>query len=544
MIKSINIFIITISIITTAYAKKSKSCYSVQLLSSKNKIHYLKTFPKNSKIFYIGGFYTLRNGCYDTKKEVEKNFQKLSKDFPEAIVTLTYRYRFDEKSNNSTYPWEQSDLEKMKKDIKINITSDETDAQKKIQVKMYKTDNKQHSNTNNLQYNLYSYPFLSIYSGQTPIKKSTLRSNIQKIKLGIQYEKSLNRFWNFYGDIRLIPYRIEKNGIVYKNISYDIKSLYISSEGLNDNRSNLLLGRKKLKDKRSWLYDASLDSIGIYNKHDLLKYEIYAGSRLDNSLIVGETSSSIYNLKNIRFLIGHVSYEYLIKNTVELFYLYEHSKSYEDRDMKWFGFRTQGDMQNSSIPLVYWFDFAKVNGSYIENKTNKYARGIGIDIGAKYYLDSLKNFLCLSFAYGSGGENKKFVQPYMSSNRSDYLKNHIIFRYYGSFFKPKLTNIQIASLYLYHQFTNIKNISTILALHNYRQVNASTIEYEASSYTMQPNGKDKDLGNELDIIIGKYIPQKYNIRFVFAYFLGSDAFNGVTKNKDGIYGQLSFRHTW
>lgn len=558
------LFILLLTLTTSLFANASKSCYSVQILSSKKYIPYSTNFPKGSRLFHIGNHYTIRNGCYNTVKDLKKHLAELTKGYSGAIIVSTYRYRFAKKQKETKqkrskqklsfcisstckhkhidFSWEKVNTQKAEHLIHVGDIQTIVPFNFKLQKQI-----KQQENNNSIpdEYRFYFNPYLSDYSGQTPIKGEKLYGNTEKLTLGVQYLHFFNNFWHFYTDIRIIPYRTQNNQYTKTDISLDVKEFYIKSDQLWNNQANFLIGRKVLQDQRSWYYHSALDTIGVFNKHDLLLYEIYGGTRLTSNIVVDGTTTSQYDLKNTKFLIGHVSYEYFIANTIELFGQYEKTNNVNNRNLHWIGFRAKGNlMATRAKNFSYWFDLAKVDGS-IKNKTQVKAQkvtGLGVDMGLIYHFNTNKDGLALSYAYGSGGTNL-YVQSHLTNNRSDFLAKYLSFRYYGSFLDPELSNIRISSLYYSHILKN-ENYAFILALHNYRQNVASKSQYIATSYTVSPNGLSSDLGNEMDCILGAYFQQKYNWHFVLSYFMGGNAYNDAASNKDGFYGQINFRYYW
>ncbi|NPA65388.1 MAG: alginate export family protein [Epsilonproteobacteria bacterium] len=358
----------------------------------------------------------------------------------------------------------------------------------------------------------------------------------------MQWLYRINPYWNFYTDTRLISYRNYKNSLEKKDFVLDIKELYLQSDLLFQNQANLLIGRKNIYDSRSWYYHAPLDTLKIFNKHDLFLYELYAGTRLNSNIVIeGTSSSNKHNLKNIKFVIAHLSYEYFKANKTEFFGIYENTDTIEQRELYWIGLRFIGYLPFSQYNLQYWLDLSKVQGDINKEIFPNDIDGYAYDIGFKYTFNSLSDIVAFSYAYGSGG-NKLYTQPYLTNNKSDFLQRHLYFRHYGSFLDPELSNMKIASLYYSHLFQNKQ--SFLIALHNYKQDTASYIQYFTSRFTLQPNGKSTDIGNEIDCIYGIYYQKEYDLRTIFSYFFGGNAFDTVTTKKDGLYGQINFRYFW
>ncbi len=565
-IKNLFSIVLILSLLHTSLnAEELPTCYSVQLLSSKQKITHSKKYPISSKIFLINGIYTLRDGCYDSIKEAKKHYKKLKKHFKHSILVSTYKFRFKKsylhskpKINNSfqtkkiqqnqkkrkclkkpeQYPWEL--LQSKEFQSVINTNKLPTLNPPKIFKNKTKKEEENFNNPNNI-ISLYINPYVALYQGQESLKRLKLQGDIEKITLGIQWFYLLNEKWNLYTDSRVLYYRNYKNSQEKKDIVFDIKELYLKSDMLFYNQANILIGRKNIYDTRSWYYHAPVDTLKIFNKHDLLLYELYGGTRLNSNIVIeGTSSSNKHDLKNIKFVIAHLSYEYFIKNKTEFFGIYENTDNIEKRDLYWLGLRFIGTIPIIKNNLQYWVDFSKVQGDVNPKIYEKKIDGYAYDLGVKYNFNSF-DMLTFSYAYGSGGNNI-YTQPYLTNNKSDFLQRHLYFRHYGSFLDPELTNIKIASLYYSHIFNN-KHIF-LIALHNYKQDTASPLQYFTSNFTVQPNGKSNDIGNEIDCIYGIYYQKEYDLRTVFSYFFGGDAFNTVTTKKDGSYGQINFRYFW
>ena len=168
---------------------------------------------------------------------------------------------------------------------------------------------------------------------------------------------------------------------------------------------------------------------------------------------------------------------------------------------------------------------------------------MGFDFGGMYYFTNYLTGIGGSFAYGSGGGNL-YVQPSFTNNRSNYLSKDLSFYYYGEFLQPELSNMMISSLYFLHHLNLYKNQTFIVALHNYIQDKASSTQYSATNKTVNPGGKNKDIGNEIDLILHYDLFTSSYWRFSLGYFMGGNAFNNQTDKKDGFNAQVYFKYLW
>lgn len=95
--------IIFIFFYATVIFGNSQSCYSVQLLSSYTPFHK-NTFPKNATIMHIGKTYTVRHGCYEHYKDAKQDLRQLKDNYPRAMITSTYKWRFQKQEPKKVKP--------------------------------------------------------------------------------------------------------------------------------------------------------------------------------------------------------------------------------------------------------------------------------------------------------------------------------------------------------------------------------------------------------------------------------------------------------
>jgi len=445
-------------------------------------------------------------------------------------------------ANSKEFPWENVDEYAIKQyvDRKLN---NEANMQSTESYGNNISINNERNETNEMsgilplegKLNYYVTATLNVKNGQVDSTGETLETRSLNLSPGFTYLYNFNPSWYFYTDDRLI-YRIRRSS---SDLNLDVKQFYIKSRNLFNNNANILIGRKYLKDERGWYYKTSLDTIGVSNKNDLLLYELYLGKRLTKNNGSYDPNEVATNLKDAKFLFAHLSYEYFKDNTIEGFYIYEDNKN-AAKKLDWIGLRAQGKvLQKNFNTLSYWGDIATMQGDLNQSST----KGLGFDIGAKYYFTNYFSAIAGSLAYGSGGSSL-FVQPSFTNNRSNYLSKDVSFRYYGEFLQPELSNMTIGSLYFLRYLNTLKNETVILALHNYTQDKSSSTQYSATNKTVNPGGKKRNIGNEIDLILHyDLFPGSY-WRFSGGYFMGGNAFNGQTDKKDGFSAEIYFKYMW
>jgi len=379
-------------------------------------------------------------------------------------------------------------------------------------------------------YMFYFDLYGNVYQKQKQTKN--ISGNDENAKIGFTYKKYFLNNWKFFTDDRIIFARNQINSSSSSKIYFDINELYIRSYCLLNNNANILIGRKKTKDFRSWWYDAPLDEIKLFNENNLLTYQLILATRLNDETIT-DNNSPKDKLKNSKFLIFHVNYEYLYRKNVGGYYIYEDSKpdSSTHRKISFIGFDS-----NIKTDKLYWLNLSLNNGDIYYNNIKNHQNGLGLDIGLKIpYSNNLD--IAGSFAYAS----KNFTQPYIATNYSSYLVNNFNFKYYGNVFNPTLQNINIISLYGIYYLDPMS--SFITSLHNYSQ-NKKTKTIYNDKYVYSSNGKNTNLGNELDCVYQYLTTNKYNkLKIGGGIFLGGDAYNYL-KNKNAYRLFINYRHYW
>lgn len=89
------LFILVLSV----YA--GETCYTVQLISKYNSSKNLEllsqeVYPKSCKVMQIGKSVTVRCGCFEKFDKATESLNELSKEYRQAALATTYKYRFAE----------------------------------------------------------------------------------------------------------------------------------------------------------------------------------------------------------------------------------------------------------------------------------------------------------------------------------------------------------------------------------------------------------------------------------------------------------------
>ncbi len=504
---------------------KKQRKYEVLKLGPFNSINDSKTMLAKVKKDYKDAFIVNCQNNFNKKKKITQH----NNSFMLTPCKINCKNFSCKKCKNKHYPWEINKT-KIKNSIKLSI---EPIVAFPKEINSYKKNNETNNTCIASFIRFYLNGNFTYMLGQQPASSDRFRGDYENTKVGLQYG-CFAKNWKFYTDDRAILYRKHKNHTTNSSIDLDIKELYLQSYELFDNRLNFLIGRKQLFDARSWWIDKSMDVVGIFNLHDLYKYQIYMGGRLNNSTLFSDDTSLGTNLKHTKFLMAHFDDEWYYLNHISLFALKEKTDLYLDKkNMNWLGLRFFGDKYISEKDKIrYWIDMGIDNGEY--NYQSK--RGFAYDIGVLYKKDINYSF-GLSYASGS----KEYKQPIFADNKSNFLQNDVKFRYYGEFLDPELTNISILSIYAAYKPSIEKTY--ILSLHSYRQNSLSDILH-TTSYIVPTNSMQKNIGQEIDFLYQYQLSLRYKYKIIFSYFKGGNAFNQVAKKKDGLYAKFNFTYYW
>jgi len=374
--------------------------------------------------------------------------------------------------------------------------------------------------------------YIDIYANKFEGQKNnfTLYGDSENLKLGLIYERYFNDYWKFYTDDRVIFSRDSFRGKSNTDIYLDINELYFRSYCLNDDLTNILIGRKKTKDYRSWIYDMPLDQIRVFNsnKKYLLNYIFLAATRINDEKVTDNNSKIA--LKDSKFLILNLDYEYYYKQHVGLIYMFEKIKPKDELNLRRFHYLGL-DLHGKKEKLKYWANLLLSEGTMDFYTYTKEDKGIAFDVGVKYQID-----YNLAFAASIASGSEYFHQPYISTNYSDYLKKGFNYKYYGFVLNPSLDNLQILSIYGIYDLNDYSTF--ILSLHSYRQTKAMIQNYNGD-YVFNTNGENRYIGSEIDAVY-QYLKTKYQkFKIGFGYFLGGSAYD--VDKKSAFRAFLNYR---
>ncbi|MCY1394506.1 Alginate production protein AlgE [compost metagenome] len=189
--------------------------------------------------------------------------------------------------------------------------------------------------------------------------------------------------------------------------------------------------------------------------------------------------------------------------------------------LTWLGIEANGDGYDyrSQMPLNYWasatwltgdrdrLTSAVVNGDRIA--TGKQSGDVdawGVDLGLRWNIDEQWK-VGGGYARGSGGGDdgeEQFQQTGLESNRSSFTGTRSRVHRFGEAFRGELSNLQDATLFGSWQLRDDYDAS--LVYHRFWRVDGDS-DIGNSGITAPLVNDDKDIGQEVDLVVTKYFKQ-------------------------------------
>jgi len=283
-------------------------------------------------------------------------------------------------------------------------------------------------------------------------------------------------------------------------------------------------GRLDFDDRREWLYDQNLDGLRIYWNIAGWLAELSVTTTLSDGKLRDEnTNNYIAYLSNIdrRFAA------YVIHRDTDLSGFKEKVTHLGVRSfLEW-------PPEHES-----WMELSYIDGTRGSTKLGAWGLDIGTtrSIGERWYLTA-------SWAFGQGDSNTgngtdgNFRQTRMQDNNGKF-GGVTSFRYYGELIDPELANMHIGTLGIGFRFTEKSSID--LVGHYYVQDKAVRRIID-SDIDQKPNGIDRELGWELDAIIGWRPVRAWDFELVLGRFKPGKAFR---IRDDAWVGKLQIRYRY
>lgn len=314
------------------------------------------------------------------------------------------------------------------------------------------------------------------------------------------------------------------NGAAAKNKStqLELTELYLLSEGIampGGGELALQIGRQRFDDTRQWLYDEQLDGVRLFYEVDNWHTAISVTRERNKEILRhrNKKETDNYMISTEREYDDHLLGGYIIKR--------QQRRGGDERPL-FLGVQANGELAGNG---QYWLELARVEGMDREDEI----RGWGFDVGGSYTFEyPLNPTLIMGYAFGSGdtgaddGVNRGFRQTGLQDNEQDF-GGPFDLRYHGVLLEPELSNIKVLTLGA--GVHPEKRVSSYLLYHTYHQHRASA-DLRDTNLDTDPNGIHRELGSEIDWVLGADLTDALEAEFVLGYFMPGDAFDEASGN--------------
>ncbi len=298
-------------------------------------------------------------------------------------------------------------------------------------------------------------------------------------------------------------------------------------------KTSLTLGRFKLSDKREWFYDQNLDGI-------LMSFEV---EPLDTQFDISFNKEEIIGSDLLRrdeddtvnnFILAAQRKPFgSLDISLSAFAIVRDDSSDKNDSPRFYGLSANGKLADERIH--YWADFGWAFGK----DDDETIKGHGFDVGLTLLRNKTGVNLTVGYAYGSGNGDRDtdFRQTGLEGN-SDKYAGVSSFKYYGELFDPELSNMHIFTAGVGYRFS--KTASVDLVYHRYEQDTALD-RLRGGDIDADPDGQNKELGEEIDLVLGYTTASKVETELVLGYFHPGAAYGNDADDAALIKASLSYR---
>jgi alginate production protein len=335
----------------------------------------------------------------------------------------------------------------------------------------------------------------------------------------------------------------------------EIGELWVNSANVFGSDFSVDAGRIDFEDDRRWWWDDELDAVRVIWERETFEVQLavgrdFAPSRSDHSYVEPE------NDRVVRW-IGEASWDVGDAHGFELFFLHaeDHSRRertgdvvHEDREddsdarLTWLGARAMGafDLGNDHL-LGYWLDAATVHGrerivdwedvsprhAAAGDVSRRDVAGWGVDLGVNWMLPGpLEPRLFAGYAFTSrdrtpeSGDDRTFRQTDLQENEAGFGGvEH--YPHYGLLLEPELSNLRVLTL---GAGISVFESSSLDLVYHYDRLVAPAEELRDSLLEIELNGRDRDLGQELNLVLSLEEWERFELHLAAAAFRAGRAF--------------------
>ncbi len=314
-----------------------------------------------------------------------------------------------------------------------------------------------------------------------------------------------------------------------------------------DSGISLQIGRQRFQDRREWWWDANLDAVRLYYTRPFFQFQ---AALAHEAFVRGTDEDEIVPTEDdVLRILSQTHWEWHRQHRLSLFFLHhldysetgEPGREIRDSDLDrrdarltWGGIRATGmwHLGKRHLPLEYWIDTAVVGGreirvffedtdrddrKRIERIERRSLTGVALDTGLILETSlPLHPTFTVAYAFGS----PQFRQTGLQDNNVRF-RGVDRFRLYGELLRPELSNLHILTASI--GLPLLQSSSVEILFHQYYQVDPEPALVNAR-LRAEPDGKHRDLGQEMDVIFGIEEWKHLELEWVFGIFRAGSAF--------------------
>jgi hypothetical protein len=273
----------------------------------------------------------------------------------------------------------------------------------------------------------------------------------------------------------------------------------------------VLAGRQDFDEEREWLYDEILDGIRAVARAGDVQFEVAVAQGREVAAERNDTEDTGLLVGNVRWrpdrdwLLG----AYVLQRT---------DRTAADFEPLLFGVRS---LHRPRYGFGHWLELGVARGA----AGGRDVDGHAFDLGVTHGWDApWRPTVAVGYAFATGERDGAGTVGYRQSGLQDNnakLGGVTGVRYYGELFDPELANLGVATLAFAVRPAN--GLSVSLLLHDYRQHVAATAVPDSGLRTT-PNGLSRDLGRELDVVVGYRLERRLTLELTAGRFFPGDAY--------------------
>lgn len=297
----------------------------------------------------------------------------------------------------------------------------------------------------------------------------------------------------------------------------------------------LSLGRYYYEDSRGFLFHQSVDGIHAQHHWKTPEWDWQLTAFAGRQGVWKEDFLAKEGIDDTSY--GFMEWKVRNQQQQASVYILSRENHNAENDSPWLlGVRSLGQLTSS---LDHWLELMIARGE----SGNESIRAYAMDVGAIWQVSGWAGAI-VGYAYGSGdkqsgdGIDQRFRQSGLQLNNGWIGRGGAKLKYYGELTKPELSNIALSTLGL--RFTPFDKVSIELLYHDYRQAQADTRFY-GFGLKDSPNGIDKELGEELDLVFSYRRIPGVKLELNLAQFLPGKAFGRGAKPLSLIYLEARWR---